>query len=201
MLTRVGEPIYVESRIACEVDEIWRFTQDPAIHQRWDLRFTRIEYAPRSGSEQPQRFSYARRIAPGLWIHGFGETTGERRADDGSAASALRFWSEQARSLIRQGSGYWRYVPDGDGGVRFLTRYDYEPRWGALGSAIDRLIFRRAIGWATAWSFDAVRIWIERGIVPSGPLRALAQRLTGTVDRSRLPSASRCLRAPLSEPS
>ena len=33
------KPIYVESRIRCEIDELWAATQDPALHQRWDVRF------------------------------------------------------------------------------------------------------------------------------------------------------------------
>ncbi len=43
--------------------------------------------------------------------------------------SALRFWSHDPRSLILEGSGYWRYVPSVDG-VRFLTSYDYRTRFG-----------------------------------------------------------------------
>ncbi len=191
----MGAPIYVETRIACEVTEIWRFTQEPQLHERWDLRFSRIKYASRRDDQEPQRFRYSRRIVSGLWIRGGGETTGERRRDDGSAASALRFWSDQRRSLIERGSGYWRYVPGGEG-VRFLTRYDYEVRWGSVGAIVDGLLFRCLLGWATAWSFDAVRIWIEEGVEPIGPLRALARRTFGREDDPRLPRASRCLRAP-----
>ena len=69
-------------------------------------------------------------------------------------------------SLIREGSGYWRYVPTGDG-IRFLTWYDYRTRFGPFGRVIDRLIFRPLMGWATAWSFDRLRLWIERGIDPA----------------------------------
>jgi hypothetical protein len=52
-------------------------------------------------------------------------------------------------SLIREGSGYWKYVPVPDG-VRFLTWYDYEVRFGRLGRAVDAAAFRPLIGWATA---------------------------------------------------
>lgn len=191
----MGEPIYVEISIDCGVEEIWRLTQEPAIHERWDLRFSSIEYEPKLAPADPQRFRYSRRIAPGLWVRGAGETTGERRTDDGSGASALRFWSNQRRSLIRQGSGYWRYVPDA-GAVRFLTRYDYEVRWGAIGQILDRLLFRRILGWATAWSFDAARIWIEEGVEVGGPLRTLLRRTRGGSGRRLAPRASRCLREP-----
>ena len=53
-----------------------------------------------------------------------------------------------------------------DGRVRFLTRYDYETRFGPVGRLVDRLIFRPLIGWATAWSFARLRLWLEDGIDP-----------------------------------
>jgi hypothetical protein len=50
--------IYVERRVRGSVDEVWRLTQTPEIHQRWDLRFTEIQYPPRNEGD-PQRFLYA----------------------------------------------------------------------------------------------------------------------------------------------
>jgi hypothetical protein len=44
-------------------------------------------------------------------------------------------------------------------------------RFGALGRAVDRLLFRPLMGWATAWSFDRLRLWVERGIDPAAALR------------------------------
>ena len=38
--------IYVEIPIHSSLDELWHKTQDPALHQRWDLRFTTISYLP-----------------------------------------------------------------------------------------------------------------------------------------------------------
>jgi hypothetical protein len=72
--------------------------------------------------------------------------------------------------LIEEGSGYWKYVPTA-GGVRFLTWYNYRTRFGAAGRLIDRLLFRRLIGWATAWSFDRLRLWIDRGVPPEISMR------------------------------
>lgn len=138
--------------------------------ERWDLRFSRIEYLRRDSDAEPQRFRYERSILPGVSVRGWGETRGERRQEDGSAASALAFGSHQRRSLIEQGSGYWRYEP-ADGRIRFLTRYDYEPRWGLVGRILDRLCFRPLIGWATAWSFDRLRLWVEEGITPERAAR------------------------------
>jgi hypothetical protein len=162
--------VYVETRIASRLEDVWARTQDPAQHQRWDLRFSTIEYLPRPGGDAPQRFAYERSLLPGLTVRGWGETRGERGDGGERAASALAFGSEQRRSLIRRGSGYWRYEADGDG-VRFLTRYDYEPRWGPLGRLVDRVAFRRLIGWATAWSFDRLRLWLEEGVPPERSLR------------------------------
>jgi hypothetical protein len=162
-------PVYVETAIGAELDAVWASTQEPAEHQRWDLRFSRIEYLPRSGDDAEQRFVYERSVFPGVTVRGWGETRGERSGPDG-AASALRFGSDQGRSLIARGSGYWRYEASGDR-VRFITRYDYEPRWGAVGRLVDRVAFRRLIGWATAWSFDRLRLWLEEGVAPERSLR------------------------------
>jgi hypothetical protein len=165
--------IYVETLISASRDELWRLTQDPAQHQRWDLRFTRIEYLPRC--HDVQGFRYSVRLLPGVHVAGTGTFGGERIRPDGTAISVLRFGSTQRLSLIRSGTGYWRYVPAGSG-IRFLTGYDYEPGWGRFGPAAD-LLFRPVMGWATAWSFDRLRLWLERGITPEGLLqRWLAER-------------------------
>lgn len=186
--------IYVEIEIDAPLDELWRFSQDPDIHERWDLRFSEIDYEAGPDPDGRQQFRYARHLMPGVRVEGRGESTGERSTADGVAASALRFWSDQRRSLIRTGSGYWRYVPQTNGTL-FLTRYDYTVRWGAFGRFVDRLLFRRMIGWATAWSFDALRIWIEQGTAPDRSLPAIAASLMSPPAPDR-PRASRCARAP-----
>src|SRR5260221_10508889 len=56
--------------------------------------------------------------------------------------------------------------------MRCLTWYDYRTRFGAAGRLSDRAVFRPLIGWATAWSFDRLRLWIERGIPPAVALRS-----------------------------
>ena len=157
--------IYVETVIRGSLDELWRRTQTPELHERWDLRFTDIEYLPRTDESQLQRFLYATRIGFGLAIRGEGETVGRREDRNGARTSALRFWSDDPKSLIAHGSGYWQYIPQPDG-IRFLTWYDYRTRFGALGRAFDRAVFRPLLGWATAWSFDRLRLWIERDVDP-----------------------------------
>lgn len=156
--------IYVEIPIQCSIEELWEKTQNPELHQRWDLRFSEIKYLPRE-AEQPQRFLYRTRIGFGLKVDGMGESTGTRNGDFGMRTSSLRFWSEDATSLIKTGSGYWKYVPAGEE-ISFYTWYDYESRYGAFGKAIDKYLFQPLLGWATAWSFDCLRLWIECKIPP-----------------------------------
>lgn len=161
--------LYVETLIQADLDDLWRHTQEPRPHQRWDLRFTRIDYLPKAAPDAPQHFRYAVRVLPGLEVDGTGISVGERVKRDGSRTSALRFSSAHPLSLIRSGAGYWRYVPTGDG-VRFLTGYDYQPGWGRLGALADRP-FRLLMGWGTAWSFDRLRLWLERGVPPEVSFR------------------------------
>ncbi|MFJ7960351.1 hypothetical protein ACIQ62_29080 [Streptomyces sp. NPDC096319] len=156
--------LYIETRIRADLETLWERTQEPDRHQRWDLRFTEISYLPRADGE-PRHFRYATRVLPFLVVAGTGVSAGERHRAGGDRVSALRFASPHPLSLLAEGSGYWRYVPTDDG-VRFLTGYDYRPRWGRLGRVADRLLFRPLMGWATAWSFDRLRLWCERGITP-----------------------------------
>jgi DoxX-like protein/polyketide cyclase/dehydrase/lipid transport protein len=178
----MGKPIYVEIMIQAPLEELWRLTQSPDFHQRWDLRFTRIAYLPRPDPAKPQRFRYETRVGFGLAVSGEGETVGDRDLSDGTRSSALRFWSADPKSLIREGSGYWKYVPAG-GSIRFLTRYDYTPRFGPPGRWLDALVFRPLLGWATAWSFDRLRRWLEQGREPETALR---QALIHAVARGAL---------------
>ena len=157
--------IYVERFIRGTVDEVWRLTQTPKVHQRWDLRFTRIDYLPRESDKIAQKFLYVTRLLPGIAIKGTGESVGERIASTGEATSALRFGSEQPWSLIHTGSGYWKYIPS-DAGMRFLTWYDFEIHFGSFGRVVNALVLRPAMGWATAWSFDRLRLWVEDGQSP-----------------------------------
>ena len=149
--------IYIEILVRAPMDALWAHTQTPALHERWDLRFSKIDYLPKTNETEPQRFRYATRIGLGLEIAGEGESVGEGELPNGSRSSALKFSSADPRSIIREGSGYWKYVPTTDG-IRFLTWYDYRTRFGVVGALCDGLVFRPLIGWATAWSFDRLRL-------------------------------------------
>ncbi|MFI8195397.1 hypothetical protein ACIF6K_02500 [Streptomyces sp. NPDC085942] len=215
--------LYVEALIRTDPDVLWERTQDPAQHQRWDLRFTVISPLP-GPPEGARRFRYATRVLPFLTVSGTGTSAGERLRADGERVSALRFASAERLSLLAEGSGYWRYVPTAEG-VRFLTGYDYRTRWGRFGAVADRWAFRPLMGWATAWSFDRLRLWCERGVAPA---RSLAYALLEAAARVLLvgaalpfgpaaaapavlaallappspltPAARRCLRRPVGRP-
>ncbi|MFF0448850.1 hypothetical protein ACFYT4_20985 [Streptomyces sp. NPDC004609] len=164
--------LYIETRVRTDIETLWERTQEPSRHQRWDLRFTEIDRLP-GESDEPRRFRYATRVLPFLTVTGTGVSAGERHRADGGRVSALRFASRHPLSLIAEGSGYWRYEPAGQE-IRFFTGYDYRVRWGRFGRAADRLVFRPLMGWATAWSFDRLRLWCERDISPE---RTLASAL------------------------
>jgi DoxX-like family len=175
-----NKPIYVESTIRTDIETLWRYTQTPELHEQWDLRFTKIAYLPKKTEDEPQRFLYETKIGFGLSIAGEGESLGTTEKDD-TKTSILKFWTDNPISLIREGSGFWRYVP-GEAGIRFFTRYDYQTRFGPLGKWLDRFVFRPLMGWATAWSFDALRLWIEKGIHPRlSFMRSLSELLCWSV--------------------
>jgi hypothetical protein len=178
--------IYVETVIRVDLERLWQLTQDPLLHPRWDVRFSSIvPTAPLDGGGT--RFRYERRL-PFHTIVGTGTSLGERVRPDGSATSVLRFGTDDRLSPLGDGQGYWRYTPTAEG-VVFVTGYDYVPGWGRM---LDALILRRLIGWATAWSFDRLRIWAETGVEPERwPLASAL--LFWRADR---PRASRCRRQP-----
>jgi hypothetical protein len=162
--------IYVEILIRAPMDALWTHTQTPELHTRWDLRFSEIDYLPRGCEPELQRFRYATRIGFGLEVSGEGESVGERDLANGSRSSALKFSSADPLSIIREGSGYWKYIPIAEG-IRFITWYEYRTRFGALGLLFDRFVFQPLMGWATAWSFDRLRLWLEDGVHPSQAIR------------------------------
>ncbi|RNA70072.1 DoxX-like family protein [Alteribacter keqinensis] len=165
------KPIYVETNIRTDLDSLWEYTQKPDLHERWDLRFSKIKYVEKEHEDAPQHFTYETRIGFGLGIKGTGVSRGERFADRGERTSSLGFFSDQRLSLIKEGSGYWKYQDRGDGDITFLTQYDYKTRWGAAGRLADRFVFRPLIGWATSLSFDTLRLWLEKGITPEDSLK------------------------------
>lgn len=158
------KPIYVEIPIDTSMDQLWDYTQNPIKHEVWDLRFTKIEYLPNKKNE-PQRFFYETNIGFGLAVSGTGETIIEMNKNSGDRVSSLKFGTDHLLSIIKEGRGYWKYIQTKKG-ITFLTQYDYDTNHGWAGKVIDRWMFRPLLGWATAWSFDALKIWIEKGDHP-----------------------------------
>lgn len=184
MTGRAVGPIYVAVVVGADIDRVWQLTQNPVLHARWDLRFSRI-VPTESLASGGYRFDYERSL-PLHTIRGTGTSLGERDRPDGTRTSALRFTTADRLSPLGAGRGYWRYVPTGRA-VTFSTGYDYTPGWGWM---IDRLILRRLIGWMTAWSFDRLRIWAETGTPPERwPVASVLWFW-----KSERPRASRCLR-------
>lgn len=181
-MTRAG--IYVETVIDADLDAVWNATQTPAEHTRWDIRFSRITPTGMTPSGATT-FTYERWI-PLHAVRGTGVSIGEKEGPTGARTSALRFHTEDRLSPIASGQGYWRYVPDGTTTV-FITGYDYTPGWGRLD-----VVVRPLLGWATAWSFDRLRIWLETGVPPERwPLSSVLWWW-----RKDRPRAARCRRAP-----
>lgn len=157
------QPIYVEIRIRAAMERVWELSQNPEAHPRWDLRFSRI--IPVDQDEQGQvRFRYEF-LLPLHTIKGTGTSLGHRHRDDGQATSVLKFDTADWLSPIGPGSGYWRYIPTDDG-LRFITGYNYQPGMGIVGKVLDARVIRPALGWATAISFDRLRLWAESELDP-----------------------------------
>ena len=156
-------------RIRGSLDELWHRTQTPDLHARWDLLLGSIVCLEGADDTQPRRFRFTTRAASAAKIEGWCETVGER-LDANTRTEAFEFGSDDPRSLIRTGSGYWKYVQIEDE-VRFITSYDYEVRWGLFGRLVEWLLVRPLLGWATAWSFDRLRHWIEKGLDPQQEAR------------------------------
>ncbi|PJN55866.1 hypothetical protein PAEVO_25880 [Paenibacillus sp. GM2FR] len=171
-------PIYVELDIKTDMEKLWTLTQRPELHQQWDLRFSQIHYLPKADSDI-QQFLYKTRIGFGLEVTGTGTAKTAVHPKTGNRISVLRFGSDQRCSLIREGSGYWKYTNKGSGGISFSTQYDYKTRFGMAGAWFDRLLFRPLFGAATAWSFDVLRLWAEKDIPPSATIpKALIHALS-----------------------
>jgi hypothetical protein len=89
--------IFVEILVRAPMEQLWAHSQRPELHERWDLRFSQIEYLPKASAAEPQRFRYTTRIGLGLDVSGEGESVGETDLADGSRSSSLKFSSNDPR--------------------------------------------------------------------------------------------------------
>src|SRR5699024_10677584 len=109
---------------------------------------------------------YTRTVGPFMKVEGWGKSLGHRESKDDSRSSSLHFGTPQKLSPIREGRGYWKYIPkDHDTKTTFLTEYNYDVNFGKMGSLFD-IAFRPLIGWGTALSFDVLKRWLEKGEAP-----------------------------------
>lgn len=162
--TRGGRQIYVEILVRSSMENLWELSQDPALHPRWDLRFSRI-IPTVVGSDGHSQFRYEFQL-PFYAVTGTGTSLGHKTTASGQATSVLKFSTSNPLSPIGPGSGYWRYIPV-DQGIRFITGYNYAPGMGAIGRKLDARFIRPGLGWATALSFDRLRLWAESGVDPA----------------------------------
>ena len=158
--------IYVEIEIDGSIEDVWEKSQNPALHEQWDIRFSSITYLPKKKNDV-QKFTYTRKILPFVEISGWGESVGEHTKGDGTKSSSLHFGTPQKISPIKEGRGYWQYIPnEKTNGTTFLTSYRYEPNYGMLGKVFDAILFRPLMGWGTALSFDVLKRWLENKETP-----------------------------------
>ena len=143
---------------------LWTATQQPEHHQRWDVRFGRITYLDHVDGEA-QQFTYATTVAPGVTIAGTGEVTrgpitSGRNPMVGAQVLGRRppFHHQVGRRLLAIHPDRRRCpVPHP---IRLPTAV------GPVRRRIDKAMFRPLFGWATAWSFDRLRLWLEDDIPP-----------------------------------
>lgn len=169
MKSMPAKSIYVEIEIEDTIEKVWKYSQDPKLHEQWDLRFTSITYNDKLPTDDLQTFTYSTKLMPGVQVTGWGESKGTHEKASGEKTSSLHFGTEQMISPIAEGKGYWKYIPH-ENGTTFLTQYDYQVRFGILGRLFDQL-FRPLMGWGTALSFDVLKRWIKVGESPKTQYR------------------------------
>ena len=146
--------IIVEAIVPCDVETLWERSQNPALHIRWDLRFSHIEYLDERDEKGFQLMDYRTKIGFGMEIKGIGRYLQNTPLKH----STFEFESSDWKSIIKLGRGIWQYKPCAEG-TYFRTVYDYETNYGAVGNLIDRLLFRPVMRLATEWSFETLRRW------------------------------------------
>jgi hypothetical protein len=150
--------IVVEAMIPAPVELVWDRTQVPALHVRWDIRFTQIRYLEQQDERGFNMMDYRTRIGFGIEVCGYGHYLQSTPLE----LSTFEFDSDDWKSLITRGRGIWLYRRC-DQGTYFKTVYDYEIRHGWLGRVIDYLVFRNLIRLATEWGFETLRQWCHEG--------------------------------------
>jgi hypothetical protein len=146
--------IVVEAIIPAPVELVWERSQIPNLHTLWDIRFNHISYLDETDERGYHLMDYRTDIALGIEIKGYGRylTNAEH------SHSSFEFDSSDWKSIIKNGRGIWLYRPC-SGGTLFKTVYDYDVRFGWVGSALDAALFRSLLQLATEWGFETLRQW------------------------------------------
>lgn len=158
------KPVYVETTIHAPIEKVWEYTQNPKLHEQWDLRFSTISLNEPQ-NEQPQSFLYEKHLGFGLSVTGTGAYRTRMMDERNERASSLKFKSSHPLSFIKEGSGYWKYMKTSDH-IVFQTQFDYKTKEGKGWTWADRILFRPMIGFMTAFSFGALKTWLEKGTHP-----------------------------------
>ncbi|MFS0656222.1 hypothetical protein [Bacillus sp. 179-C3.3 HS] len=158
------KPVYVEVDIHAPLERVWEYTQNPKLHEQWDLRFSTISLNG-SSDEQPQSFLYEKHLGFGVSVTGTGAYRTKIMDDRHKRASSLKFRSSHPLSFIKEGGGYWKYIKTNEQ-VVFQTQFDYETIDGKGWKWADRFLFRPLMGAITAFSFGALKTWLEKGTHP-----------------------------------
>ncbi|WLP57885.1 hypothetical protein [Bacillus pumilus] len=158
------KPVYVETTIHAPIEKVWEYTQNPKLHEQWDLRFSTISLNEPQ-NEQPQSFLYEKHLGFGLSVTGTGAYRTRMMDERNERASSLHFKSSHPLSFINEGSGYWKYMKTSDH-IVFQTQFDYKTKEGKGWTWADRILFRPMIGFMTAFSFGALKTWLEKGTHP-----------------------------------
>ena len=139
-------------------------TQNPELHEQWDLRFSSITYLPKKSEDDPQVFLYETKLGCGVKVAGWGKSIGTHNKEDGSKTSSLHFGTNQKISPICEGKDIGNIY-------RQITKPHFSPNMTMmyvmvyLDGLLD-LFFRPIMGWATTLSFDVLKRWIEKGESP-----------------------------------
>ncbi len=157
--------IVVEAIIPAPVETVWERTQEPDLHTAWDIRFTHIAYLDEKDERGFNLMDYRTDVVFGIEVQGIGRYLQSRPPHH----STFEFESADWKSIITLGRGIWQYEPCIEG-TYFKTVYDYGVRYGFLGRAIDRLLFRHLLRLSTEWGFETLRQWC------AGEASALAKR-------------------------
>lgn len=100
-----AKSIYVEIEIEDTIEKVWEYSQDPKLHEQWDLRFTSITYNDKLADDDVQTFTYSTKLMPGVQVTGWGESKGTHEKASGEKTSSLHFGTEQMISPIAEGKG------------------------------------------------------------------------------------------------